>query len=428
MSRSHQASTPAPLDTFRLGRRDLLPLVGAAAVAALFAPTTASAAGAPGRDDDDDSESAPSRYVYVGTYTAPNTAPGGTQPSTARGIYVFKMDGGTGGLTEVQVLEIENPSWVAVDANASHLYATSEVSTWKGASNTGGVTAFGIDPATGRITSMDDQPTGGAIPAHVIVDPSGKFALVANYVGANWSVLPILDDGGLGSASGVFAVTGHGPNTARQEAPHPHHTVFDPAGAYVFGADLGTDSVWSWTLNTTTGMLSPNANLDDARVASGSGPRHLAFHPSGKFVYVIDEMASSITAFSYDAAHGTFIWLQTASTLPADFTGTSSTAEIIVHQSGNFVYGSNRGHNSIVGFRIDQTTGKLSPIDWTSTQGEIPRGFNVDPSGRLMLVGNQNSDTVVPFRIDQSSGELEATGAVTATPVPVSFAFGPVIG
>jgi len=174
-------------------------------------------------------------------------------------------------------------------------------------------------------------------------------------------------------------------------------------------------------------MLAPNTNLDDARVASGSGPRHLSFHPSGKFVYVIDEMASSITAFSYDAAHGTFTWLQTASTLPADFTGTSTTAEIIVHQSGNFVYGSNRGHNSIVGFRIDQTTGKLGPIGWTSTQGEIPRGFNIDPSGRLMLVGNQNSDTVVPFHIDQGSGELEATGAVTTTPVPVSFAFGPVI-
>jgi 6-phosphogluconolactonase len=424
---SHQASTQAPLDAFRLGRRDLFPLVGAAALAALFAPKVASADEARDRAADDDSQSAPSRYVYVGTYTAPNTAPGGTQPSTAKGIYVFKMDGEAGGLNQIQQFEIENPSWVTVDANASHLYATSEVSSWKGANNTGGITAFDIDPATGKITPIADQPTGGAIPAHVIVDPSGKFALVANYVGANWSVLPILDNGGLGSANGVFAVTGHGPNTARQEAPHPHETLFDPAGAYVFGSDLGTDHVWSWTLNTTTGMLVPNANLDDAQVASGSGPRHLSFHPSGKFVYVIDEMASSITAFSYDAAHGTFMWLQTVSTLPPDFTGTSTTAEIIVHQSGNFVYGSNRGHNSIVGFRIDQATGKLSPIGWTPTQGEIPRGFNIEPSGRLMLVGNQNSDTVVPFRINQSSGELDATGAVTTTPVPVSFAFGGVI-
>jgi 6-phosphogluconolactonase len=337
------------------------------------------------------------------------------------------MDGRTGGLSLIQVFDIENPSWVTVDANASHLYATSEVSTWKGASNTGGITAFGVDPATGKITSIDDQPTKGAIPAHVIVDPSGRFALVANYVGANFSVLPILANGGLGSASGVFAVTGHGPNTARQEAPHPHQTLFDPAGGFVFGPDLGTDNVWSWTLNTTTGTLVPNANLDHAQVASGSGPRHLSFHPSGKFVYVIDEMVSSITAFTYNAARGTFTWLQTVSTLPPDFTGTSSTAEIIVHQSGKFVYGSNRGHNSIVGFRIDQTTGKLSLIGWTSTQGAIPRGFNIDPSGRLMLVGNQNSDTVVPFRINQSSGKLHPTGAVTRTPVPVSFAFGRLI-
>jgi 6-phosphogluconolactonase len=400
----------------------MFPLVGAAAVAALVAPSLANA----DEGDDDDGRSAPSRYVYVGTYTAPNTAPGGTQPSTARGIYVFKMNGRTGGLSQIQVFDIENPSWVAVDANASHLYATSEVSTWRGASNTGGVTAFGIDSASGTITAIDDQPTMGAIPAHVIVDPSGKFALIANYIGANWSVLPILANGGLAPATDVFAVHGHGPNPARQEAPHPHHTLFDPAGKYVFGPDLGTDNVWSWTLSPS-GTLVPNANLDHAQVASGSGPRHMSFHPSGKFVYVIDEMVSSITAFTYDAAHGTFTWLQTVSTLPPDFTGTSSTAEIIVHQSGKFVYGSNRGHNSIVGFRIDQTTGKLTLIGWTSTQGSVPRGFNIDPSGRLMLVGNQNSDTVVPFRINQSSGKLHPTGAVTRTPVPVSFAFGRVI-
>jgi 6-phosphogluconolactonase len=296
------------------------------------------------------------------------------------------------------------------------------VSTWKSVTNTGGVTAFAIDPATGKITAINDQPTQGAIPAHVIVDPSGRFALIANYIGANFSVLPILASGGVGAFTDVFPVHGHGPNTARQEAPHPHQTLFDPAGKYVVGPDLGTDNVWSWTLSG--GKLVTNTNLDHAQVASGSGPRHLSFHPLGKFVYVIDEMVSSITAFSYNAELGTFTWLQTVSTLPPDFTGTSSTAEIIVHQSGKFLYGSNRGHNSIVGFRIDQQTGKLSLNGWTSTQGAIPRGFNIDPSGRLMLVGNQNSDTVVPYRINQSSGKLQPTGAVTRTPVPVSFAFG----
>ncbi|MDQ6674678.1 MAG: lactonase family protein [Chloroflexota bacterium] len=406
----------------------MFPLVGAAALAAFVGPGLGRAQEATGGDDQhDDGQSAPSRFVYVGTYTAPNTAPGGSQPSTAKGIYVFKMNGRNGRLRLVQVFDIENPSWVTVDANASHLYATSEVSTWKGATNTGGVTAFAIDSATGMITRIDDQPTRGAIPAHVIVDPSGKYALVANYVGANWSVLPIRPDGGLDPATDVFGVTGHGPNLARQEAPHPHQTLFDPAGKYVFGPDLGTDNVWSWTFDAHMGKLVPNPNLDHAQVASGSGPRHLSFHPSGKFVYVVDEMASSITAFTYDAARGTFTWLQTVSTLPANFTATSTTAEIIVHPSGKFVYASNRGHNSIVGFRIDQATGKLSLIGWTSTRGAIPRGFNIDPSGRLMLVGNQNSNSVVPFRINLSSGNLQFTGGVTNTPVPVSFAFGRVI-
>jgi 6-phosphogluconolactonase len=420
-------STSPSLDLFRLGRRDLFPLIGAAALTAFAAPSVASADNAEDDDDRDDNRSAPSRFVYVGTYTAPNTAPGGLVPSTAKGVYVFKMDGRTGALSLLQIFEVENPSWVAVDANATHLYATSEVTSWKGASNTGGITAFAINAATGNLTAINDQPTGGSIPAHVIVDPSGKFAVVANYIGANWTVLPIRSGGGLGPVSGTFTATGHGPNPARQEAPHPHETIFDPAGVFAFGPDLGTDRVWSWTLNTTSGTLVPNSNLDHAQVASGSGPRHMSFHPSGKFVYVIDEMVSSITAFSYDATHGTFIWLQTVSTLPPDFTGTSSCAEIIVHPSGKFVYGSNRGHDSIVGFRIDQATGKLSLIGWTSTQGGFPRGFGIEPSGRLMLVGDQNSDKVVPFRINQTSGRLHPTGAVTRTPVPVSFAFGAVI-
>jgi 6-phosphogluconolactonase len=420
----------APVDDLRLRRRQLLPLVGAATLAALAiaSPAAAQTNQDDGDDngDDDGGKRAPSRFVYVGTYTAPNTAPGGKVPSTAKGIYVFKMDGRTGGLDLIQIEEhIENPSWVAVDEGASHLYATSEVSTWKGTPNSGGLTAHSIG-ADGKITVIDDQPTMGAIPAHVIVDPTGKFALVANYIGANFSVFPIRADGGVSPASDVFAVTGHGPNTARQEAPHPHETLFDPAGMFVFGPDLGTDKVWSWTLSGA-GKLVPNVNLAADQVASGSGPRHMSFHPSGKFVYVIDEMVSSITAFSYDATHGTFIWIQTVSTLPANFSASSSTAEIIVHQSGKWVYGSNRGHNSIVRFVIDQTTGMLSRPAWVSTQGEIPRGFNIDPSGRLMLVGNQNSDTVVPFRISQSSGRLHPTGDVTHTPVPVSFAFGKVI-
>jgi 6-phosphogluconolactonase len=424
VTESNQASHEAPVVSVRLARRDLFPLVGAAALAAFVAPAAANAEAQAAQQPQDDTQAVPSRYVYVGTYTAPNTAPGGQTPSTSKGIYAFKMDGTSGSLSPVQVFEVENPSWVCVDANATHLYATSEVTTWNGAADTGGITSFSIDSATGKITSLGDQATAGSIPAHVILDPSGKFALVANYVGATWSVLPVGGNGALGPASGVWAATGNGPNAARQEAPHPHETMFDPAGGFVFGPDLGTDHLWSWKLNTSGGLLMPNTYLGAAQVASGTGPRHMSFHPSGKFAYAIGEMVSSITAYRYDAEHGTLSWMQTVSTLPPDYTGESATAEIMVHPSGRFVYGSNRGHNTIAGFSIDQTTGLLNPIGWTSTQGEIPRGFNIDPSGGMMLVGNQNSDTVVPFRISPSTGRLIPTGAVTQTPVPVSFAFG----
>lgn len=421
MAPAFEPPSDATSDEFRLTRRSLFPLVGAVALAPMVAPSIASAQQESESDDDDDRSRAPSRFVYVGTYTT--IAPGGVKPSTSKGVYVFRMNGSNGALTLLQVVELVDPSWVTTDASSSHLYATSETTTFNNTPNTGGITAYSIDAASGKLSFINNQITGGAIPAHVILDPTGKFALVANYTGANFAVLPIQSNGGVAPASDIFAVTGNGPNTARQLAPHPHETLFDPAGKFVFGPDLGTDKVWSWTLSSA-GKLVPNANLAADQVASGSGPRHMSFHPSGKFVYVIDEMVSSVTAFAYDQAAGTFIWIQTISTLPADFTGTSSTAEIIVHPTGKWVYGSNRGHDSIVAFRIDQTTGKLHVINWTSTQGSIPRGFNIDPSGRLMLVGNQNSDTIVPFRINQTSGRLHPSGATTNTPVPVSIAFG----
>jgi 6-phosphogluconolactonase len=223
--------------------------------------------------------------------------------------------------------------------------------------------------------------------------------------------------------SDQFAPTGMGPNAARQEGPHAHETRFDPAGRFVFGADLGLDRAWSWTIDGNAGKFVSNT-VPYIQVASGSGTRHMDFHPSGRFLYIIDEMVSSITAYTYDAAHGTAIWIQTVSTLPSDFTGTSTTAEIMVHPSGRFLYGSNRGHDSVVAYTIDQSTGRLSSPSWTPTQGKVPRGVAIDPSGTLLLAGNLDSDTIVPFSINQSTGALTPTGAVTNTPVPVAFAFG----
>ncbi len=442
MRRTEQQPTERS-STFRPSRRALFPLVGAAAALAALAPAAlAGAESSPSGQGDSgdvhaDGGRAPDRYVYVGTYTAPHIPPGGKVPSTAKGIYVFQMNGATGALTPVQTVEnVENPSWVTLDPQLRNLYASSEVdTTWKGVPHSGGLTAYAVDAATGKLSLINDQATQGAIPAHVTVDPTGKYALVANYIGANFAVLPIRPNGGLQPASDIVPVTGSGPNLDRQTAPHPHQILFNPTGKFVHGPDLGTDKVWAWTLDLGAGKLVPNA-LPYAQVASGSGPRHMAFHPSNNFVYVIDEMVSSITAFRYgplagpNAAPASFIWLQTVSTLPEHFSGSSSTAEIVVHPSGKFVYGSNRGHDSIVGFTIDQTTGKLSVIGWTPTFGSFgtgngfPRSFNIDPSGRLLLVGNQNGNTIVPFRIDQSTGELTPTGHETSTPTPVSIAFG----
>ena len=416
-----QRAQTADAAALRLTRRDLFPLVGAAAAAAALVPSltraqTAQPTGGP-----------TNRYVYVGTYTAPHTAPGGSKPSTARGIYVFRMDGSSGALSQLQVVDVENPSWVTLDPSGRYLYAVNEVETFKGQAGTGGVSAYSVNSSNGQLTFLNDQPTMGQDSTHVTVDPSGQWVLTSNYTSGNFSLFPVQSGGALGPLVDLFAPTGMGPNSARQEGPHAHETRFDPAGAFVFGADLGLDRLWSWRLDPA-GKFAGNS-VPYVQVASGSGSRHFDFHPSGKFLYIIGEMANAITAYTYDAAHGTAIWLQTVGTLPADFSGTSTTAELTVHPSGRWLYGTNRGHDSVVAFSIDQTTGRLSSPAGVPTQGTVPRGMAIDPTGLLLLAGNLDSDTVVPFSINQSTGALTPTGAVTQTPVPVAFSFGaPITG
>src|SRR5919202_688410 len=366
-------------------------------------------------------------YVYVGTYTAPHTPPGATAPSQARGIYVFRMDGSSGALTQVQVVETENPSWVTLDAQGRCLYAANEVGGWKDHTNSGGVSAFSVDPATGRLTFLNDQPTLGAGATHTTLDPSGRWLVASNYHAGTFTLLPVERGGQVGAPSDVFAPTGSGPDRVRQEAPHAHQARFDPGGRFALGADLGLDRVWSWRVDAETGKFVANS-VPSIQVASGSGARHFDFHPTGRFLYVINELVNSITAFTYDATAGTAIWLQTVPTLPAEFSGTSHTAEVMVHPSGKWLYATNRGHDSVVRFTLDQATGKLAEPGWVATQGHVPRGCGIDPSGTLLLVGNSASDSVVAFRIDQSTGALEPTGAVTHTPAPVAFAFGAEIG
>jgi 6-phosphogluconolactonase len=352
-----------------------------------------------------------SSFVYVGTYTA--------------GIGVFRMDAATGALAPLQlVADVECPSWLALDPGLAFLYATNEVTTWKGHPATGAVTVYAVDAATGRLTALGDRPSAGSLPAHAAVSPDGRHVLVANYLGGTFAVLPVRVDGRLGPATDVVVVTGRGPDRERQEGPHPHQVVFDPAGAFVHGPDLGTDRIWTWRLEAASGVLVPNEPAD-APVAAGSGPRHLAFHPDGRFAYVVGELASTVTAFAYDGARGTFTWLQTVSTLPADHGGPNHCAEIAVHPGGAFVYASNRGHDSIAGFALDQTTGRLEPTGWTPAGGQVPRAFGIDPSGSLLLVANQGSGTIVPFEVDPETGRLTPTGHETGIATPACVQFGP---
>jgi len=399
----------APMPSSGLTRRQFLPLLGAAA-ATTAAPGMLAAA----RPDSDAAE----RFVYVGTYTAPGVPPGGTHPSTAVGIYVFRMNAHDGGLTPVQVVTTDNPSFLALDPSLTHLYSTNE-------NVSGRVSAYAINRGNGRLSFLNTAASNGSFPAHLSVHPSGQFLLATNYGTGNYPIYEIRANGSIGRKTDDVQGEGNGtgPRPDRQEGPHAHQILTDPAANHVFGVDLGADKVNAWTLDLGTGVLTPNT-VPFAPVASGSGPRHMAFHQSRPLAYVLDELASSITAFAYDATRGALVWLQTISTLPPDFSGANTTAEIRIHPSGQFLYNTNRGHNSVTMYRINATTGKLSVIGWVSSRGEWPRGMNIDPSGTFLYAANQNTDTIGVFRIDQATGSLTPTGADVHTPTPVDVEFG----
>ncbi len=284
------------------------------------------------------------------------------------------------------------------------------------------MSAFRIEPASGRLELLNQQSSGGAGPCHVTVDPTGRNALVANYGGGSVSVLPLGDDGKLGPASAFVQHQGSSVNPRRQQGPHAHSINLDPAGRFAFVADLGLDKIMVYRFDAAAGTLTPN-DPAWAAVAPGSGPRHFAFHPSGKFAYVINELASSLTAFRYDAPRGALEEVQTVSSLPAGPVEGNSTAEVQVHPSGKFVYGSNRGHDSIAVFAVDGASGKLKLVEHESTQGKTPRNFGVDPTGRFLLACNQASDTIVGFRIDQETGALTPTVQTLSVPSPVCVKF-----
>lgn len=348
-------------------------------------------------------------FVYVGTFTS---------DTGAEGISVLDLDVASGALRHVQTVPgLISPSFLALHPSGRFLYAVERQWSPERA-DVGAVSAFAVDGATGRISEIDRRPSGGVSPAHVSVHPSGRFAFAAHYASGQVSVLPISDDGRLSDATHVVQHEGRGPDPARQEGPHAHFVLPDPSGRLVFACDLGIDRVQIYRLDSAAGRLVP-ATLPYAQVSSGAGPRHLAFDPTGRYVYVINELDSTISAFAFDQERGTLRIIQTASTLPDGFAGTSHTAQILVHPSGRFVYGSNRGHDSIAVFAVDPASGRLSLVGYQPSGGKTPRNFTIDPTGELLLAANQQSGTIVTFRIDGASGRLAPTGRTYETPSPV---------
>jgi 6-phosphogluconolactonase len=353
-------------------------------------------------------------WVFFGTYTG----------EKSKGIYRARLDLASGKLSEAELAgEVENPSFLALHPDGKFLYSAGEVSNFEGKPG-GAVSAFSLDRATGKLTLLNQQSSGGAGPCHLVVDRGGKNVLVANYGGGSVAALPIEKDGKLRLASAFVQHKGSSVNPRRQEGPHAHSINLDPAGKFAFVADLGLDKVLIYKFDAEKGTLTPN-DPAFAAVLPGAGPRHFAFHPSGRFAYVINEMHSTVTAFGYDAARGALQDIHVASTLAEPKQG-NSTAEVQVHPSGKFLYGSNRGHDSLAIFSIDQESGELTVVGHQSTGGKTPRNFGIDPTGAFVLAANQSSDSVVVFRVDQQTGRLTPTGQSIEVPRPVCVKFLPI--
>ncbi len=380
----------------------LLPVVIALAVFA------ASAAG--------DAAKATQFWVFIGTYTSGK--------SKSKGIYRCEFDTATGKLSEpILAAEAANPSFLAIHPSNRYLYAVGEIPQFEGKPS-GAVTAFALDPASGELKQLNQKPSGGAGPCHVIVDRQGKNVLVANYGGGSAAVLRIEADGQLGERTGFAQHRGKGSDPARQEGPHAHSINLDAANRFAFVADLGLDQVLIYRFDANRGILDKNDPLY-VELEPKSGPRHFAFHPSGRYAYVINELANTITAMTYDADKGALKPIQTLSTLPEGYNKPTWTAEVQVHPSGKFLYGSNRGHNSIAVFTIDEKTGKLTAAGHQGAGIQTPRNFGIDPTGQFALVANQDGDSILVFRIDNQTGALQATSTKVEVGKPVCVKFLP---
>lgn len=348
----------------------------------------------------------PGTWLIVGTYA----------PETEAGIYVFRYDPDLGKLESASsVRGIKNPSFVAVHPTGRYVYAVSEVGDPSG-QPAGAVVAFRWNSDSETLSRINAQPSGGSGPCHLVVDSTGKTVVVAHYGSGSVSRLPIGNDGQLEADVLTIQHRGSSVHPQRQTSPHAHSVNFTPDQRYVVAADLGTDRLYIHAFDARQGTLTASHSVP---IRPGSGPRHVAFHPSGRYLYVINELSNTITVLEYQGESGSFREVQTISTLPTDFKGTSFTAEVVVHPTGKFVYGSNRGHDSIAIFTVKEESGELALVGHEPTQGKTPRNFNLDPQGRFLLAANQQSDNIVVFRVDWNTGKLTPTGEQVHVPRPV---------
>ena len=347
--------------------------------------------------------------LFIGTYTS----------TTSEGIYVYRMNSETGQLTKFSSIRSENPSFLTLDRSRRFLYAVNELTEFEGKPG-GAVSAYAID-RTGTLKFLNQQPSMGADPCHLTVDRRRSSLLVANYTGGSVALLPISKNGTLGPATDVKQHEGSGPKE-QQKGPHAHCIILDALERHALAADLGNDKVMIYRFDPATRKL-VTGKQPWATMQAGAGPRHLTLHPNGRYAYVINELDSTMTTLKYNATAGTLTTVDTVSTLPADFTDKSYCADVHVSSSGRFLYGSNRGHNSIAVFSLNPKTGTPTLVEHVSTEGNWPRNFVIDPTDRFLLVANQRSDNVVVFRIDPRTGRLKPSGQTAQLPIPVCLKF-----
>jgi len=381
--------------------RRLFALLAVPMAAALVAFTAASSR--PATHDD--------LLAFVGTYT---------NKTDSKGIYAFEFDADSGKLkAKGLAAAATDPSWVEIHPSGKYAYAANETG------NQSTITAYSVDAQKAKLTQLNQVPALGQDPCHLSFDRTGKYLFAANYSSGTIAVFPILPDGKLGEHTAVVKNAGNlGPNKERQEAPHAHWVHVSPDNRYVFAADLGLDAILSYKFDATKGALTPN-DPPLAKLNPGSGPRHVAFSPNGKYVYVVSELNSTVTAFQYDPAKGTLFEFQILTTLAQDFSGRNDTAEITVHSNGKWLFASNRGRDTITVFSISPADGSLTSLGEFPTGGKEPRHFAIDPTGQYVLAENQNSNSITVLKIDPATGALKEVSHVDGIPSPVCLAFLP---